>query len=734
MMDINLVPDSSVSSAPAGFTAAIQAAAQVYDQDFPGNYTVNITYGWGTYDDASDDSLTDPNSGAFSLGGIDDDSLVSYGTLKDWLTADASLSDQVAALASLPAASTAFPNSVDSFLVSSAQEKALGEYSGSSSAVDGSIGFNIGDASASSAEWEEGALCEIGHALGWLATDTAPDGTILDLYRYSSAGVYDWTAGDPAYFSIDGGKTDLANFATTFDPTLFENLGDNEPFTVPFTVTTSDPTLTSLDLEVLNVLGFGGTPAVALPDLAITSTDAGTDPRTQTISGTIDSADAGATVSIYDGSTLLGTTTPDGSGAWSMTVDLLSIQGPQSVEAQATNSKGTGTSNAVVYEVQPGTPPDYSDLTVTTGGGLTVGAGDGDVQLFDQSGGDTLTGGAGSEVLHSSGDNLLVAGSGPNTLFGGSGDDTLIGGANSKLIGGSGIESLSGADDATSSFHDTMIAGSGEDVLRVYLGSNKLDGAASGGAVTMWGGAGDDTLNASGSTTARMHAGSGAETLFGGYAAGTTDTMWAGSGQDLLKANAGQETLNGGTGEDTLRGGTGQDSMYGGMHSHIDAGSGDDNMYGSSIDGSTASMFGGVGHDYMQSQAGNDLLDASGGGDDTLAAGSGNDTVFSGNAGHSTIYGGTGDDTINLSAGAAVVFGGSSGADSIIAGAGDDTITGGEGTATVYTSEAESQITRSTLVTSGPNIDYTDILFQSGQVLILKGVTIDFAGGGSMHT
>jgi hypothetical protein len=44
-MEINLVPDSSVSSAPTGFTAEVQAAANILDQDFPGNYTVNITYG-----------------------------------------------------------------------------------------------------------------------------------------------------------------------------------------------------------------------------------------------------------------------------------------------------------------------------------------------------------------------------------------------------------------------------------------------------------------------------------------------------------------------------------------------------------------------------------------------------------------------------------------------------------------------------------------------------------------
>ena len=134
-MQINLIPDTSVSSAPPGFTAMVQAAADIYEQDFPGNYTVNITYGWGTFDNQADPELTNANSGAFSEGGIDNFDDVSYATLKSWLSADA-------AVASLPASYTDLPDDADNFLVSSAQEKALGEFSGNSSAVDGSIGFN----------------------------------------------------------------------------------------------------------------------------------------------------------------------------------------------------------------------------------------------------------------------------------------------------------------------------------------------------------------------------------------------------------------------------------------------------------------------------------------------------------------------------------------------------------------------------------------------------------------
>ena len=108
-MDINLIADNSVSSAPSGFTAAIQAAANIFDQDFLGNYTVNITYGWGTYDGQTNSELTTANNGISSIGGTENSTIVSYATVKGWLSANATLSDQQAAVASLPSDTSAFP-------------------------------------------------------------------------------------------------------------------------------------------------------------------------------------------------------------------------------------------------------------------------------------------------------------------------------------------------------------------------------------------------------------------------------------------------------------------------------------------------------------------------------------------------------------------------------------------------------------------------------------------------
>ena len=152
-MQITLVPDNSIASAPAGLKAAVEAAASVFEQDFPGNYNVNISYGWGTFNNAPSDVLTNP--GAFSLGG-GPLSFVSYSELKDWLTANAVSTAQITAVASLPASATSLPGDPTSFTISPAEKKALGVFSGDSGAVDGSIGFNVGDAS-SPEDWEPAA-------------------------------------------------------------------------------------------------------------------------------------------------------------------------------------------------------------------------------------------------------------------------------------------------------------------------------------------------------------------------------------------------------------------------------------------------------------------------------------------------------------------------------------------------------------------------------------------------
>ena len=109
--------------------------------------------------------------------------------------------------------------------------------------------------------------------------------------------------------------------------------------------------------------GHGGTFVIdppAAPTIASFSTDSGvvgdgiTNDNTPTLTGT---APANSTVQVYDGSTLLGTTTANSSGAWTYTTGQLS-NGTHQVTATATTSSGSTSSpfpNASTTGVPAGT-------------------------------------------------------------------------------------------------------------------------------------------------------------------------------------------------------------------------------------------------------------------------------------------------------------------------------------------------------------------------------------------
>ena len=71
------------------------------------------------------------------------------------------------------------------------------------------------------------------------------------------------TRQSPAYFSIDGGNTKLADFGQTSDPSDFLNSGvqgSKDPFDEYYSSSTIQ-NLTSVDKEFLDVLGFNLTAA-----------------------------------------------------------------------------------------------------------------------------------------------------------------------------------------------------------------------------------------------------------------------------------------------------------------------------------------------------------------------------------------------------------------------------------------------------------------------------------------
>ncbi|HEY7844689.1 MAG TPA: Ig-like domain-containing protein, partial [Bradyrhizobium sp.] len=91
------------------------------------------------------------------------------------------------------------------------------------------------------------------------------------------------------------------------------------------------------------------------PSIAITNTGGATNQAVQTISGTVDVADAGATVTIFDGTTAVGMAIVQSNGIWSSSVTLAG--GINSLTAEVTDAAGnTGTSPAVVFTLATTAP------------------------------------------------------------------------------------------------------------------------------------------------------------------------------------------------------------------------------------------------------------------------------------------------------------------------------------------------------------------------------------------
>ena len=119
---------------------------------------------------------------------------------------------------------------------------------------------------------------------------------------------------------------------------------------------------------------FGNTGSASLsftldttaPLVAITSPGGPTNQAAQTITGTVDVADAGATVTLLDGTTALGSAVVQSNGSWSIPVTLSS--GSNSLTAQVSDLAGnSATSSAVVYTLSTTAPTVSEALTIDTG-------------------------------------------------------------------------------------------------------------------------------------------------------------------------------------------------------------------------------------------------------------------------------------------------------------------------------------------------------------------------------
>jgi hypothetical protein len=263
MSTINLEWDPNAQAAPQSFRDAVQAAANVLDAAIHDPITVNVAVGYGEYDDGGPKftQLTQ-----FSLGGVNAEVLISYSLLRAALANDETSSTDVQAINALP--DTAALEGQTDFFIASAQAKALGAMPANSTAIDGYAGFPT---SFTGTGLTDAAIVELVHAMGLLSGGNGA----LSLLQFTSPGnrllTSNVATAPSAYFSVDGGNTNLANYDVGFDETLFTNV-NHDPLSIPNNEVTA---LSPLDLTELSAIGFDDTSTPSLPAPDITPTPSG---------------------------------------------------------------------------------------------------------------------------------------------------------------------------------------------------------------------------------------------------------------------------------------------------------------------------------------------------------------------------------------------------------------------------------------------------------------------------
>jgi Ca2+-binding RTX toxin-like protein len=305
---------------------------------------------------------------------------------------------------------------------------------------------------------------------------------------------------------------------------------------------------------------------------------------------------------------------------------VVAADGSNSIVGGAGNDLMFGHNSAGVY-----TLPDFVlvGVSVTGGdGGATLQGMGGDDVMFAQEGTASLVAGAGNPTL--------VAGPGTDQLFGGNGNDTYVfhngwgqavitEPANPPDAGSDTITFATVAADLT--FHLNGLAGmavtdgtdtvtaAGDHIQHLFggLGNDTFvfaDGAKLfGGAGTIEGGGGTNTLDYSAYTTAvTVNLAAGSATGTGSFK--DIQTVLGGSGNDTLTGDAHDNLLVGNGGDDSIVSGGGNDTLDGGAGNNTLVGGSGDDWFRVAPNGGTQSA--GPSRDIIIDTGGNDTLDLSG--------------------------------------------------------------------------------------------------------------------------
>jgi hypothetical protein len=233
---------------------------------------------------------------------------------------------------------------------------------------------------------------------------------------------------------------------------------------------------------------------------------------------------------------------------------------------------------------------------------------------------------------------------------------TVYGGAgNDTMRGGDGNDTLNGGDG-----NDTFTTGTaadGDDILVGGANTDTADYSTRTAALTI-------TLDGTGNDGEGAEAdnvGTDIEVLKGGTG---NDTLTGGTGNETISGGAGDDTIAGGAGNDTLNGDAGDDTFDEGSATNgadvMNGGAGIDKVSYASRTNAVTVVLDAVATDGEMSEGDKVMIDVEnvtgGAGADTIT-GSTSDNVLVGGAGIDTISGGAGNDTLRGDAGADILRG-----------------------------------------------------------------------------
>ncbi|WP_315797149.1 NF038122 family metalloprotease [Bradyrhizobium sp. SZCCHNRI3043] len=246
-LTFNLTFDAAAAAAPESFRAGVEQAAAILSSAITDQATVNL---------AIDFAGTGGGAGANVSNGV----LASYAQLRTDLQDHAAAGDTV--FDNLPTGRAVQGHS--QVFVANAQAKVLGLIDPNSTTTED--GFAVFNTDIPTQSLVGVALHELSHALGRVPSPGNLD--IFDLFDFTKPGQHlinnSISSAPPAYFSLDGGLTKIADYGQMSDPADFLNTGiqgARDPLNEFYNPTTSQ-TLSPIDLVVLETLGYN----IATPD------------------------------------------------------------------------------------------------------------------------------------------------------------------------------------------------------------------------------------------------------------------------------------------------------------------------------------------------------------------------------------------------------------------------------------------------------------------------------------